>query len=80
MTPAEWEQNSRIKNGDWVMDQIKTEVAAAIAAAQSVGTQAAAALNGLHANTGVTNGTTDSVSYNYSNDTIDAAPTIITVV
>lgn len=80
MTPAQWEQEARIKNGDWLTQQIKIEVDAAIAAAQSVGTQAAAALNGLHANTGVTNGTQDSVSYNYSNDTIDAAPTIITVV
>lgn len=80
MTPAQWEQDARIKNGDWLTQQIKIEVDAAIAAAQSVGTQAAAALNGLHANTGVTNNTQDSVSYNYSNDTLDAAPTTITVV
>lgn len=80
MTPAQWEQEARIKNGDWLTQQIKIEVDAAISAAQSVGTQAAAALNGLHANTGVTNNTQDSVSYNYSNDTLDAAPTIVTVV
>lgn len=80
MTSAQWEQEARIKNGDWLTQQIKIEVDAAIAAAQSVGTQAAAALNGLHANTGVTNNTQDSVSYNYSNDTLDAAPTIVTVV
>lgn len=80
MPAAEYEQQSRIKNADWVMDMVKTQVAAAISAAQSVGTQAAAALNSLHAAVSVGNSTSDNVSYQYSNDTLDAAPTIITVV
>lgn len=80
MTPAEWDQQSRIKNGDWLQDYIKARVNAAIAAAQSVGTQASAALNSLHANVGVSNGTSDSVSYSYSNDTVDPAPTVTQVV
>lgn len=80
MTPAEWDQQSRIKNGDWLQDQIKTRVSAAIAAAQSVGTQAAAALNSLHGSVGVSNSTQDSVSYSYSNDTDSEAPTITQVV
>lgn len=77
MPAAEWEQQSRIKNADWVMDMVKTQVAAAVAAAQTVGTQAAAALNGLHASVGISAGAQDSVSYNYSNDTLNAAPTIV---
>lgn len=80
MPAAEYEQASRIKNGEWLMEQIKTQVSAAIAAAQSVGTQAAAALNSLHGSTGVSNSTQDSVSYSYSNDTMNAAPTITQVV
>lgn len=80
MPAAEWDQQSRIKNGDWIMEQVRSQVAAAVAAAQSVGTQAAAALNSLHASVGMSNQTSDNVSYNYSNDTLDAAPTIITVV
>jgi hypothetical protein len=80
MPAAEWDQQSRIKNGDWVMEQVKAEVSAAIAAAQSVGTQAAASLNSLHAAVGVQNSTSDAVSYNYSNDTVSAAPTVTQVV
>lgn len=80
MPAAEWEQQARVKNAEWVMEQIKSQVSAAIAAAQSVGTQAAAALNSLHGSTGVSNSTNDSVNYSYSNETLDAAPTIITVV
>lgn len=80
MTPAEYEQQARIKNADWVMQQVKLQVDAAVAAAQNLGTQTAATLNSLHAATGTTNSTQDSVSYSYSNDTIDAAPTVTQVV
>lgn len=80
LTPAEWDQQSRIRNGDWLNDMVKVRVNAAIAAAQNVGTQAAAALNSLHGSTGVTNSTSDSVSYSYSNDTDGEAPTITQVV
>lgn len=79
MTPAEWEQQSRIKNADWVMEQIKTQVNAAVAAAQSVGTQAAAALNSLHASVAVSGSSSNSVGYSYSNDTVSAAPTVTSV-
>lgn len=80
MTPAEWEQQSRMKNGDWLMEQIKIQVNAAVEAARNLGTQTAASLNSLHANAGVTNGTSDSVNYSYSNDTVDAAPTVTSIV
>lgn len=80
MTPAEYEQQARIKNADWIMEQVKLQVQAAVEAARNLGTQTAATLNSLHAATGVTNNTSDSVSYNYSNDTVDAAPTVTQVV
>ena len=80
MPAAEYEQQSRVKNGDWLMQQIKLQVDAAVEAARNLGTQTAATLNSLHASAGTSNGTSDSVSYNYSNDTIDAAPTVTQVV
>ena len=67
--PAEYDQAARMKNGDLVMDEIKSRIAAAIAAAQSTGTQAAAALNGLHASTSTSGSSSNSVGYSYSNDT-----------
>lgn len=80
MPAAEYEQQARTKNGDWLMAQIKLQVDAAVEAARNLGTQTAATLNSLHAATGATNSTQDSVSYNYSNDTVDAAPTVTQVV
>lgn len=79
MVPSQWDQDSRIKNGDWLVQQIKAQVDAAVVAAQSVGTQAAAALNSLHASVSVGGSTSNSVGYQYSNDTIDAAPTVTSV-
>ena len=79
MPSAEWDQQARIRNADMVMEEIKSRVAAATASAQSLGTQAAAALNSLHVSAGVSAGTHNGVSYSYSNDTIDAAPTVTSI-
>lgn len=76
MAPAEWEQQTRLKNADWIMEEIKAKVQAAIAAAQSMGTQAASALNSLHASAGISGSTNQGVQYSYNNDTVSAAPTV----
>jgi hypothetical protein len=71
---AEWEQAARIKNGDWVMEMVKNRVSAAIEAARGLSTQAAAALNGLHASVSVGASASNSVGYSYSGDTSGEAP------
>ncbi len=63
---AEYEQSARAKNGDWLMQMIRNKVDAAIAAAQAMSTQAAAALNGLHASTSL--GASQSIGYSYQGD------------
>ena len=65
---AEFEQSARIKNGDWLMQMIRNKVDAAIAAAQALSTQAAAALNGLHASTSLGASSSNSVGYSYGGD------------
>ena len=79
MPTVEWDQQTRIRNAEFVVEEIKQRTAAAVAAAQSLGTQAASALNSLHVAAGVNAGTTNGVSYHYSNDTVSAAPTLVTV-
>lgn len=74
--PAEMDQQSRIKNAELVMALIKERVDAAVAAAQSMGTQAASALNSLHAAASVNGAGGTHVNYSYSNDTTGAAPTV----
>jgi hypothetical protein len=73
---AEWEQQARVKSAELLMAEIKARVDAAVSAAQSIGTQAASALNSLHASASVSGSAGNSVSYSYSNDTVSAAPTI----
>jgi hypothetical protein len=51
---AEYDQASRVQNLASVNTNIHEKVGAAVAAAQALGTQAAAALNGLHGSAGVT--------------------------
>ena len=80
MQLAEHVQQLRTKTGDWDSAALIARTNAAVAAAQSVGTQAAAALNSLHVAVGASNSTQDSVSYNYSNDTTSAPPSITLVV
>lgn len=65
---AEFEQSARIKNGDWLMQMIRNKVDAAISAAQALSTQAAAALNGLHASTSLGASSSNSVGYSYGGD------------
>ena len=65
---AEFEQNARIKNGDWQMQMIRNKVDAAISAAQALSTQAAAALNGLHASTSLGASSSNSVGFSYGGD------------
>lgn len=69
MPAAEWDQQARLKNAELVMQEIKAKVDAAVSAAQSLGTQAASALNSLHASASVSGSGSNSVSYSYSNDT-----------
>ena len=76
MPGAEWNQQTRIHNADLTMEEIKQRTAAAVSAAQSLGTQAASALNSLHVAAGVSGSTSNSVGYSYSNDTVSAAPTV----
>jgi len=79
MPPSEYDQAARMKNGDLIMEEIKARIAAAIAAAQSTGTQAAAALNGLHASTSTSGSASNSVGYSYSNDTATAPPSVTSI-
>lgn len=65
---AEMDQASRIKNGDWDMSMIDARVKAAISQAQGLSTQAAAALNGLHAQAGISGSSSNSVGYSYGGD------------
>jgi hypothetical protein len=73
--PSQWDQEARTQNAGFVMEEIKSRVASSIAAAQSLGQQAASALNSLHAGTSVSGSASNSVGYSYSNDTQTAAPT-----
>lgn len=79
MPNSEWDQQARIKNGDWVMAEIKTRVDAAISAAQSLGTQAASALNSLHASTQVSGSRSNQVGYQYGGDVSADVPPITSV-
>lgn len=79
MPPAEYDQAARMKNGDLQMAEIDARIRAAVAAAQSMGTQAAAALNGLHASSSTAGTASNSVGYSYSNDTASAAPTVTAI-
>ena len=71
---AEFEQSARIKNGDWLMQMIRNKVDAAISAAQALSTQAAAALNGLHASTSLGASSSNSVGYSYGGDVSGEVP------
>ena len=72
---AEFEQRAREKTADLVMEEIKTRVGAAVSAAQSLGTQAASALNSLHASASVSGSGSNSVGYSYSGEvTSDVSP------
>ena len=72
---AEFEQAAKVQNGDWNMQMLKNRLDAAIAAAQSLSTQAAAALNGLHASASVSASASNSVGYSYGGDVSgDVAP------
>ena len=79
MPPAEYDQAARMKNGDLQMAEIDARIRAAIAAAQSMGTQAASALNGLHASTSTSGTSSNSVGYSYSNDTLAAPPSVTSI-
>ena len=72
---SEWTQQARIKTAELKTEELKTRVGAAVSAAQSLGTQAASALNSLHASASVSGSTSNSVGYSYSNDTASAGPT-----
>lgn len=76
ITPATWDQEARVKSADLTMAEIKVLTDAAIAAAQSLGTQAASALNGLHTSAGISASASNSVGYSYGNDTTVAVPPI----
>lgn len=78
---SEHDQAARLANGGFKMEEIKTRVDAAVAAANSLGTQAASALNSLHASVGTSGSSSvsNSVGYSYSNDTLSAAPTVTIV-
>lgn len=76
MPTVEWDQQARIKNADYKLEDRKLRVDAAVAAAQSMGTQAASALNSLHASANISGSGGTNVSYSYSNDTLTAAPTV----
>jgi hypothetical protein len=78
---AEWDQQSRVATAGFTMEGIKTRVQAAVSAAQSMGTQAAASLNSLHASASLGSSTSagTSVGYSYSNDTLDAPPAVTNV-
>lgn len=80
MPNSEFDQRSREKNGDWQIKSIDSRIAAATAAAQSLGTQAASALNSLHASASVSDSSSFSqgrnVGYSYSNDTSGSPPAL----
>ena len=65
---AEYQQQANAKNADWIMEEIKTRVQAAVAAAQSLGTQAASALNSLHVQAGISSDIGTKVNYSYSGE------------
>lgn len=65
---AELTQRANEKSGDWEVEAMKGRLAAAIEAAKSLATMAAAALNGLHAQAGVSASARNSVGYNYGGD------------
>lgn len=71
---AEFDQASRVKNGDWNMQMVANKLQAAIEAARSLSTQAAAALNGLHAQAGISGQGSTSVSYSYGGDVTTEVP------
>ena len=75
-TAQGWDQETRVKNAELTMAEVHSRVDAAVAGAQSVGTQAAAALNALHVGASVSAGTSNGVSYHYSNDTESTAPVV----
>lgn len=71
---AEFAQRAREKNAELIMEEIKTRVSAAISAAQSLGTQAASALNSLHASASVSGSGSTSVGYSYSGEVTSDVP------
>lgn len=72
---AEFAQRAHEKTADLAMEDIKTRVGAAVSAAQSLGTQAASALNSLHASASVSGSGSTSVGYSYQGEVAgDVAP------
>lgn len=74
---AEMEQQTRLKNAEMELSTLRNKVDAAIAAAQSMGTQAASALNALHASAGVSGGSSTSVGYQYRGDVDSDVPPLL---
>jgi hypothetical protein len=65
---AEYEQAARVRNGDWLMAMVNSRVQAAVSEAQGLSTQAAAALNGLHASASISGSSGNTVGFSYSGD------------
>lgn len=68
-TTPEWQQAASAKNADLEAAALRSKVDAAIEAAKAMSTQAAAALNAMHASAGISGSASTSVGYSYSNDT-----------
>ena len=77
--PGSWDQEARIKNGELLMTDAKLRVDAAIAAAQSLGTQAASALNSLHVAASVSGSANNGVNYSYNNSTETEVPSVVII-
>ena len=71
---AEMDQAARAKRGDWQIALVHARVRAAMAAAQGLSSQAAAALNGLHASASIGGSSSTSVGYSYGGDVAGDVP------
>lgn len=67
------------KNQSVQLALISDKVKALLAEAQSLAQLATALFNNIHTTAGVSGSTSNSVGYNYSNDTVSAAPTMTAV-
>lgn len=76
---AEMQNKARSEEASNNLERGKANLVALVDRAKAAATMAAAALNAVSANATVSYGASWGISYNYSNDTKDAAPTISTI-
>lgn len=79
VSKADFELKADTTSAQLTMEDIKNRVMAAVEAAKAMSTQAAAALNALHAQASISGGGATNVQYSYSNDTTTSVPPLASI-